>query len=213
MSRIVEQDIEDAALEILQGDLGYEYVHGSEIAPDGPKPERKRWDDVVLVGRLTEKLKKINPVIPHEAIELAVKDIVRIGGKEIVAGNEKFHKYLTEGFPVQYRTKEGIKDDILWIVDFDNPEENEFLVVNQYAIIEGEKHRRPDILVFVNGLPLGLIELKNPFAGEENKMDSAFKQIQTYKHEIPSIFNYNEVLVCSDGTFADAGTITGTREW
>jgi type I restriction enzyme R subunit len=215
MSRIVEQTIEDAAIEILERELGYGYIHGAEIAPDAEpaKKERERWDDVVLVGRLKRSLGKINPGIPAEAIDDAIKQVLRFRSKEIVMNNEKFHKLLSEGFPIQYRTKEGIKDDILWLVDFDNPEENEFLVVNQFAIIEGEKHRRPDMVIFVNGIPLALIELKNPFAAEENKMDSAFKQIQTYKQEIPSIFNYNEVLVCSDGTFADAGTITGTKEW
>jgi type I restriction enzyme R subunit len=215
MSRIVEQDIEDAALEILEKDLGYEYVHGAEIAPDADpaKKERERWDDVVLVGRLKKNLEKINPKIPFEAIDDAIKKILRLGGKELISGNEEFHKFLTEGLPVQYRAENTIKDDILWLVDFDNPEENEFLAINQFAIIEGEKQRRPDIVTFVNGLPLALIELKNPFATEENKMDSAFKQIQTYKQEIPSVFNYNEILVCSDGTFADAGTITSTREW
>jgi len=213
MTRIVEQDIEDAAIEILEKDLGYKYIHGAEIAPNSEHPERERLDDVVLVKRLKENLEKINPEIPSNAIEDAAKQILRFRSKEIILNNEKFHKLLTEYFPVQYRTKSGIKNDFIKLVDFENPDNNEFLVVNQFAIIEGEKHRRPDILIFVNGLPLALIELKNPFTTEENKMDSAFKQIQTYKQEIPSIFNYNEILVCSDGTFADAGTITSSREW
>ncbi len=213
MTRIVEQDIEDAAIEILEKDLGYNYIHGSEIAPDSEHPEREKWEDIVLVGRLKDALAQINKDVPKESIEEAVKKILRFRSKDFISGNEKFHKILTEGLPVQYRTKNGIKNDLLWLVDFKNPKNNDFLVVNQFAIIEDEKHRRPDLIVFVNGLPLSVIELKNPFATEENKMDSAFKQIQTYKQEIPSIFNYNEVLVCSDGTFADAGTITGTREW
>jgi len=217
MSRIVEQDIEDAALEILEKDLGYEYVHGAEMAPDiaveAKEKERERWDEVVLEGRLKRSLQKINPRVPEEAIDEAVKKIVRLASKEMISGNEEFHKILTEGMGIEYRSAGGIKNDHLWLVDFENPEENEFLAVNQFSIIEGEKQRRPDIITFVNGLPLALIELKNPFATEENKMDSAFKQIQTYKQEIPSIFNYNEVLVCSDGTFADAGTITSPREW
>lgn len=213
MTRIVEQDIEDAAIEILEKDLGYDYVFGAEIAPDSLNPERETWDEVILKQRLKRSLEKINPNIPEEAIEEAIKQISRFRGKTFLENNQKFHKILVEGLPIQYRTKERIKSDIVNLIDFKTPRNNDFLVVNQFTIIEDEKHRRPDLIVFVNGLPLALIELKNPFATEENKMDSAFKQIQTYKQEIPSIFNYNEILICSDGTFANAGTITGTKEW
>lgn len=213
MSRIVEQDIEDAAIEILEKDLGYSYIHGPEIAPDSENPERKSFDEVVLEERLKESLSRINPEIPESAIEEATKQIQRIKNKEFLVGNQKFHKILTEGLAVKYRFEGRIKDDLLWLVDFEKPENNDFLVVNQLAIIEDGKHRRPDLVVFVNGLPLALIELKNPFATDENKLDSAFKQIQTYKQEIPSIFNYNELLIYSDGTFANIGTITSSKEW
>ena len=209
--RIVEQDIEDAAIGILQ-DQGYEYIHGAEIAPDSEHPGRERWDDVVLVGRLKDNLQKINPSIPEEAIENTVKQIVRFRGKNTIKNNEEFHKLLTEGFPIEYRKDGKIKDDLLWLVNFENPENNEFLVVNQFAIIEGDNHRRPDLIIFVNGLPLSLIELKNP-ADENATINSAFKQIQTYKAEIPSIFSFNEILVCADGIRADAGTMTANRQW
>jgi type I restriction enzyme, R subunit len=213
MTRIVEQDIEDAAIEILEKDLGYSYIHGPEIAPDSENPERKSFDEVILENKLKESLERINPKIPESAIEEAIKQVQRIKNKEFLVGNQKFHKILTEGLAVKYRSEGRIKDDLLWLVDFENPENNDFLVVNQLAILEDEKHRRPDLVVFVNGLPLALIELKNPFATDENKLDSAFKQIQTYKQEIPSIFNYNEILIYSDGTFANIGTITSSKEW
>lgn len=211
MKRIVEQDIEDATIEILQ-DLGYDYIHGTEIAPDSEKPERERFDDVILVERLKNNLKKINPSIPNDAIERAVKQILRIRGKNTIKNNEDFHKILTEGLEIEFRKNNKIKNDILWLIDFENKENNEFLVVNQFAIIEGDYHRRPDIIIFINGLPLGLIELKNP-ADENATITSAFKQIQTYKQEIPSIFNFNEILVCADGIRADAGTLTANRKW
>jgi type I restriction enzyme R subunit len=212
MSRIVEQDIEDAALDILQNDLGYNYVHGAEIAPDSDKPERARWDDVVLVERLKRAVEKINPGIPEEARERAVKMVLRLGSGSILRNNEIFHKMLSEGIDMEFRKEGRIQSDKVWLVDFLDVENNEFLAVNQFAIVEGEKHRRPDIVIFVNGMPLSLIELKNP-GDEKATIDSAYGQIDTYKQEIPSIFNYNEILVISDGNLAQSGTISCPREW
>ncbi len=212
MSHIVEQDVEDAALEILETDLGYKYVYGPDIAPDSEKPLRKRFDDVVLEDNLKTALKKINPTVPGSAIEEAVKKIQRFQSKEIVRNNQKFHEILIEGLPLQYRDQTGkIKNSTINLIDFKHPENNEFLAINQFTIIE-KTNRRPDVIIFINGLPLIIIELKNP-ADEHATLDSAYNQLETYKDEIPTLFNYNEIAIISDGTYAQVGTITSPREW
>jgi len=208
---ITESHIEEAALEILD-DLGYKILHGPDISPDGENPERSSYETVVLVERLKEAIDKFNPTIPGEAKERAVKQILRTESPKLVVNNKNSHNYLVNGVDVEYRHEGRIKGDTVRIFDFETPENNDFLAVNQFTVIEGSHNRRPDIVLFVNGLPLAVIELKNP-ADEEATIGSAYRQLQTYKEEIPSLFTYNELLVVSDGTQARAGTITSNQEW
>jgi type I restriction enzyme R subunit len=211
--RIVEQDIEDAALDILENDLGYEYIHGEKIAPNGETPLRKNWDDVILEPRLKDMVSKLNPELPDEAVDEAIKKLKRLSSKLLINNNEKFHDFLLEGIPLEYRAKNGkIKEDYVKLIDFKNSKNNQFMTVNQFTIIEDGKNRRPDIIIFINGLPIAVIELKNP--GDENAtIESAYKQLQTYKGQIPTLFNFNELLIISDGTYAQAGTLTSNKEW
>ncbi len=211
MKHIVEQNIEDAALEILQ-ELGYNYIYGPDIAPDSQNPLRSRWDDVLLIDKLKEAINRLNPQLTDEAVEEAIKKIKRLSTKELIKNNDLFHKFLTEGVPLGYRSKGKIVADSVQLIDFKNPKNNEFLAVNQFTIIENNKNRRPDIIIFINGLPISIIELKNP-ADENATIESAYKQLETYKDQIPTIFNYNELLIISDGTYAQAGTLTCPKEW
>lgn len=219
---ITESEVEDLALEILKKDLKYDILHGPDIAPDGPNPERQSYSDVVLIGRLREAMDRLNPKIPTEAKEEAINQILRSESPDLVINNHRFHKMLVNGVDVEFREKSEIassaarndtKHDKVWLFDFENPESknNEFLAVNQFTVIENNRNRRPDIVLFVNGLPLAVIELKNP-ADENATVLSAFKQVQTYKAEITSIFNFNEILVASDGFDAKAGTVTSDWE-
>ncbi|MHA1347953.1 MAG: type I restriction endonuclease subunit R, partial [Candidatus Heimdallarchaeaceae archaeon] len=211
MRYLAESHIEHAALEILSS-LGYETLFGPDIAFDGETPERKSYREVVLTNRLKRIVGRLNPSIPNEAQEEAVKKILRANSPTLIENNKSFHSYLVNGVPVEYRKDGRIKNDIVKIFDFENPQNNEFLAVNQFTVIENEHNRRPDIVVFINGLPLAVIELKNP-ADENATIWSAFNQLQTYKQEIPSLFTYNEVLIISDGTEARAGTLTSNKEW
>jgi type I restriction enzyme, R subunit len=211
MGFLVEQDIEDAALEILQ-EQGYKIIYGPDIAPDGKNPERESWGEVVLKERLKTAIDKFNSKIPKEAKEEAIKKVLRSTNPKLIVNNEKFHNYLVNGVEVEYRHNGRIKGDIVQLFDFKNPKQNEFLAINQFTIIENKKNRRPDIVLFINGLPLAVIELKNP-VDEKATIWSAYNQLQTYKKEISSLFNFNEICVISDGTEARAGTITSNKEW
>ncbi|MGA3061496.1 MAG: type I restriction endonuclease subunit R [Candidatus Bathyarchaeia archaeon] len=207
---ITESEVEAFCLKML-GDLGYGVLYGPDISEGGMAEERK-YGEVVLAGRLRDALRRINKSIPETAIDEAVKKVLRTESQEPVANNQLFHKLVTDGVDVQYKREDGsIKDSKVWLFDFKDLSNNEFLAVNQFTIIEEHNNRRPDITLFVNGLPLVLIELKNP-ADEEATISSAFKQFGTYQKEIPSIFRYNEVLVISDGTYAKAGTMTAKEE-
>lgn len=206
MSRIAESAIEDFVIELLISQ-GYQYIFGPDIAPDGDKPERATFGDVILFGRLRKAVERINPHIPTEAREDAIKQIQRFNAPELIANNEAFHRMLTEGINVSYN-KDGIeRGDLVWLIDFNNPENNDFLVVNQFTVVENNVNKRPDVVIFVNGLPLVVIELKNPI-DEQATLRSAFDQIQTYKQMIPSLFLYNAFIVISDGLEARAGTIS-----
>jgi len=202
---ITENEIEEIALSYLQG-LGYTYQLGTVISPDGEHPERQ-YNEVVLTTRLRDAIDKLNPNISQDAKEDALKKVLRTESPNALINNETLHRYLTDGVDVEMRTESGIRGEKVYIVDFDNPENNEFLVVNQFTIIEGNQNKRPDIILFVNGLPLVVIELKN--AVDENaNLKSAFNQLQTYKQAIPSLFTYNSLLIISDGWDARCGTIT-----
>jgi type I restriction enzyme R subunit len=202
---ITENEIEEIALSYLQG-LGYTYQLGTVISPDGEHPERQ-YNEVVLVTRLRDAIDKLNPNISLDAKEDALKKVLRTESPNVLINNENFHRYLTDGVDVEMRTESGIRGEKIYIVDFENPENNEFLAVNQFTVVEGNQNKRPDIILFVNGLPLVVIELKN--AVDENaNLKSAFNQLQTYKQAIPSLFTYNSLLIISDGWDARCGTIT-----
>jgi len=205
MSSITENEIEEIALSYLQN-LGYSYILGTDISPDGEHPERQ-YTDVVLTTRLRDAIDKLNPLLGQDAKEDALKKVLRTDSPNTLINNETFHKYLTQGVDVEVRTADGIRGQKVYIVDFANPENNEFLAVNQFTIIEGSQNKRPDIILFVNGLPLVVIELKN--ATDENAtLKSAYNQLQTYKQAIPSLSTYNELLIISDGWDAQCGTLT-----
>lgn len=208
-----EDFLEEASIEILK-ELGYEYVFGPDISPDGEYPERKDYREVILKGRVKDALFRINKGIPSEAIEDAYRKIISFNSPSLTENNRNFHKLLTEGLEVSYMEKDHIRTKIVQIVDFDDKDgkknNNEFLVANQLTILEKEE-RRPDIILFINGIPLVVIELKS--ASDENVgIEEAYNQIQTYKDNIPSLFNYNAFCILSDGINAKAGTITSSEE-
>jgi type I restriction enzyme R subunit len=207
-----ESEVEEAALEWLES-LGWAYRGGPEIAPGELFAERESYGQVILTGRLREAIKRLNPKIPEDAREEAFRKLTRTESPSLVVNNRTFHRMLVDGVPVEYRRKDGtIAGDHVRLIDFDNSDENDWLAVNQFTVTEGQYHRRPDVVLFVNGLPLGVIELKNP-ADENADVWKAYKQIQTYKQEIPSLFVFNECVVTSDGLDARIGTLTGEPEW
>jgi type I restriction enzyme R subunit len=204
--KITENTIEQFAIELLER-LGYQYIYAPDIAPDGEKPERNSYEDVLLTGRLQNAVRRINPNIPIDAQEEAIKEIQRINSPELIANNEAFHRMLTEGINVTYQKDGHDRGDLVWLIDFETPENNEFIVANQFTVIENGVNKRPDVILFVNGIPLVVIELKNP-ADENATIKSAFKQLQTYKTAVPSLFTYNEIMVISDGLEAKAGSLS-----
>ena len=204
---ISEEDVEQYALDVLTG-LGYERAYGPDISEGGLHPERN-YDEVVLLERLRRAIDKFNPEVPAEAKEEAIKKVLRVKSysQNLIENNHAFHRMLVDGVDVEYRKDGRIVGDKVWLFDFSHPDNNEFLAVNQFTVIERNNNRRADMVLFVNGLPLVVIELKNP-ADEEATIWKAYEQFQTYMQEISSLFAYNEVLVISDGTEARAGTIT-----
>jgi len=206
MNKISENDIELLAIEQLEK-LGYQYIYAPVIAPDSENPERGSFEEVLLVARLREAVNRINPSIPVDAREDALKQIQRLNSPELIANNEAFHRMLTEGIKVTYQNNGDTRGDYVWLIDFDKPENNEFLVVNQLTVIENNVNKRPDIILFINGIPLVVMELKNP-AVDNATINSAFRQLQTYKDSIPSLFTYNGFLVISDGLEAKAGSLS-----
>ena len=208
---ISEDDVEQYALDVLTG-LGYERAYGPDISEGGLHPERK-YDEVVLLERLRRAIDKFNPEVPAGAKEEAIKKVLRVKSysQNLIENNHAFHKMLVDGVDVEYRKDGRIVGDKVWLFDFSHPDNNEFLAVNQFTVIERNNNRRADMVLFVNGLPLVVIELKNP-ADEEATIWKAYEQFQTYMQEISSLFAYNEVLVISDGTEARAGTITSDKQ-
>ncbi|HKK43569.1 MAG TPA: type I restriction endonuclease subunit R, partial [Bacteroidales bacterium] len=206
MTRITEQSIEEFTIELLDK-LGYEYAYGPDIAPDGETPERGSYEQVLLLDRLRSAVRLINPSLPEDTREEAIKELQRISSPELIANNERFHRLLTEGIPVTRRVGGDDRGDRVWLIDFNNPYNNRFLAVNQFTVVENNNNKRPDVLLFVNGIPLVVIELKNP-ADENATINSAFKQVETYKEIIPGLFTFNGVVVISDGLEARAGSIS-----
>jgi type I restriction enzyme R subunit len=210
MSHFTESTIEESALEWLK-DMGYAIVFGNEIAPGEPAAERENYSEVILSGRLKYALKRINPGIPAEALEDAYRKVMRPSSPALVGNNRSFHKMLADGIEVEYRHEGRIKGDKVWLIDFDNLDNNDWLAVNQFTVVENHINRRPDVVIFINGLPLSVIELKNA-ADTKATIWSAFNQLQTYKNEITPLFVYNEALIISDGTHARIGSLTADKE-
>lgn len=207
-----ESVVEEAALSWFK-DLNYAVAHAPHLAPGEIAAERSSFTDVVLVGRLRDAIAQLNPAIPSDAREEALSKVLRHDSPSLVGNNRAFHRVLRDGVPVEYRRDDGsIAGDHVWLVDFDNPNANDWLAVNQFTVIERQDNRRPDIVVFVNGLPLGIIELKIP-EDTDKWFAAAHNQIQTYKQEIPSLMHYNEVTVVSDGLEARIGSLTANQEW
>jgi type I restriction enzyme R subunit len=207
---ISEDHIEQVVIEEFI-ELGYEYINGVEISPEGVYKERE-YNEVVLKNRLQEAIAKINSKVPYEAQEEALRKVMRSDSPELFQNNYQFHKYLTEGVDVEYRKGDRIAGDKVWLIDYENPNNNEFLVVNQFTVIEGNTNKRPDVILFVNGLPLVVIELKNA-ADENADVHAAFNQLQTYKQAIPSLFQYNALLIASDGWDALYGSLTSPKQF
>jgi len=206
MTKITENEIELFTIELLEKQ-GFEYIYAPNIAPDSETPMRESFEDVILKERLTNFLTTINPTLEYEQIEYAVKQIERLKTTELLTDNETFHKMLTEGITVEVQ-KDGVtRGEIVKLIDFDYISNNDFVVSNQFTIIENGINKRPDLILFINGLPLVVIELKNP-VDENATIGSAYKQIQTYKSVIPSLFTYNAFCIISDGLEAKAGTIS-----
>jgi type I restriction enzyme R subunit len=211
LTYIVEGVVEEACLDYLRH-LDYQILYGPTIAPGEPASERMSYADVVLWGRLRSAMARVNPDLPPPVIDEAVARVRRAETQSLIAENWRFHRLVTDGVPVEYRAPSGqIVYENARLIDFEDLGNNDWLAVNQFTVIQGPNHRRPDVVIFVNGLPLALIELKNP-GDEDATIDGAFNQIQTYKAEIPSIFEPNAVCVVSDGIGARMGSITAGKE-
>lgn len=206
MKPITENIIELTAIEILQSQ-GWGYAFGKEISPEGLFCERESFSQVVLINRLRKAVKRINEGIPAEATEAAVQKVLRIASPDLLHNNEEFHRLLAEKVKVPYQENGYERSHEIALIDFENPDNNEYLAVNQYTIVEKNQNRRPDILLFVNGIPLVVMELKNA-ANENADIKSAYQQIQTYKAIIPSLFTYNAICILSDGLECRAGSVS-----
>ena len=206
MLSLTESKIEEFAVGLFE-QLGYRYLYGPDIAPDGANPKRASFEEVVMVESLRHAVYRINHTLPQEVCNEAINQVLRIASPDLLSNNETFHRMLTEGVSVSVHKEGAERGELVWLVDFDNPLNNDFTVVNQYTIVENSHNKRPDILLFVNGLPLVVIELKNA-ADENATLQSAFRQMETYKETIPSLFTYNSIIVISDGLEARAGSLS-----
>ena len=213
-----ESTVESAALAWLEA-IGWRIAHGADIAPGAPRTERADYSEVILAQRLRDALARLNPELPAEALEDALRKLARPEGADLIQRNRALHRLIVDGVTVEYRNAESaIRGAQARVIDFEDPANNDWLAVNQFTVVEKGRHgglpqhRRPDVVLFVNGLPLAVIELKNP-ADEGATIWTAFQQLQTYKSEIPSLFSTNAVLVVSDGVEARIGTLTAGREW
>ncbi|HEX8333161.1 MAG TPA: HsdR family type I site-specific deoxyribonuclease, partial [Segetibacter sp.] len=206
MNFVTEDEIEQLTLEILRDDLGFETFFGPQLA-EGDNAERT-YSEVVLIQRLKEAIDTINPSIPIDAREEAYKKVLRTVSPDLLQNNEAFHVLLTDGIDVKFRTDSGTRSDKVWLIDYTpGSMKNQFLAVNQYTVIENNNNKRADIVLFINGLPLVVIELKNA-TDESADIYAAYQQLQTYKQTVPSLFQYNAFMIASDGWFAKAGTLS-----
>lgn len=207
---LTEDDLEQLCLGWF-AEQGWEIHHGPDIAPDGSNPQRASYHDVFLTPVLNACLQKINPHLPADVFEQVISRITRAESPDLIASNKTFHHWLLEGVPVQYRRDEELIHDHALLVDFSQPQNNRFMVVNQMTISGTKQPRRPDIICFINGIPLAVVELKSPV---DDKVDiwDAYHQLQTYKDEIRDLFISNEALIVSDGYLARVGSLTATEE-
>ena len=211
MAAFNESTVELAALEYFRG-LGYRTVFGPTIAPGEPAAERASFDQVYLYGPMREAARRINPGLDSDVVDEAIKRLERAESQDQVEENARVHELLTKGVPVEYRAPDGtLRTTSVWLIDFEHPDNNDWLAVNQFTIVENGKNRRPDVMVFVNGLPLSLLELKNP-ADEKATLRNAWNQIQTYRSDISSVFTTNAVTLISDGTSAAVSSFSGGFE-
>ncbi|MCK9356297.1 MAG: type I restriction endonuclease subunit R [Dehalococcoidia bacterium] len=215
MTPFNESNVEQAALDWLRG-LGWQVLNGPDIAPEQPEAQRDSYGQVVLESHLRDALQSLNPGVPTSALEEAFHKLAVPDSVSLVANNHALHRMLIEGIaaavPAQETGRSGRGHETVTAIDFDHVSANDFLAVSQFTVVENHHERRPDIVLFVNGLPLAVIELKNP-ADPNATIWSAFNQLQTYKEQIPSLFAFNEALVVSDGVEARIGTLTGNQEW
>ena len=209
--KMTEAEVEAAAIGWLK-DLGYDHVPGGDLAPDGTASERAAWSTVILEERLRSAVARLNPDLPPDTVDEVVRRVSRPQSPSLEENNHEFHRWLVKGVEVQVRRDGPIRGDLARLVDFDDPVRNDWLVVDQMTVIEGKYNRRPDLVVFLNGLPVAVIELKNP-ENENATLKSAWNQLQTYKAQIPGLFNTNEILVISDGAEAKVGSLTAGYEW
>ena len=207
---MTEDQLEQEGLAWL-ADVGYQPLYGPDIAPDGPSPERAHYREVVLAGRLRRAVAALNPGVPQSARDDAVHQVLNLGTPVLMAANRQLHRWLVTGLPVQYPVGAETRGDFVRLVDWHDPARDEWLAVNQFSVTGPQHTRRPDIVLFVNGLPLVLIELKNP-ADLNADVWKAYHQIQTYQAQIPALFQYNEVLVISDGIDALLGSLSAVAE-
>src|SRR3990170_113858 len=214
MSNFTESVVEDAALGWLES-LGYVVLHGPDIAAGESGAERSdpNYRDVVLEARLRQALVSLNPDLPTEALEDAFRKLARSDAPSLLERNRAVHRMLVDGVTVEYRRKDGsIAGAQAKVIDFDKPDNNDWLAVNQFTVCEGQHNRRPDVVLFVNGLPLAVIELKNP-ADENATVEAAIQQLHTYQSQIPALFATNAALLVSDGVQARIGALSAGKEW
>ena len=208
---INEDLVEQAALGILR-EMGWPYLSAEVIAPDGSEPERASYGEVLLMGRLEAAVARLNPNIPDEARRDALRQVTGAESQTLTEENRRIHRLLVNGVDVEFKAGDGtIRGDKVWLADFSDADANDWLVTNQFTVIEGKHKRRPDVVLFLNGLPVGVIELKSA-ASQNATIEDAFAQLQTYKYQIPSLFRTNAVLVTSDGLFARIGSLTANEE-
>ena len=212
MTNFAESEVEEAALAWLAS-MGWAVLQGPDIAPDTPNAERSSYGDVILTQRIRDALTRLNPNLPAPTLEDVYRRLTRPEGATLAARNRAFHRMLVNGVTVEYREETGaIRGAQAQVIDFQEPGNNDWLAANQFTVVENKHERRPDVVLFVNGLPLGLVELKNP-ADEDATIWSAWQQLQTYQAELPTLFSMNAVLIVSDGVDARIGTLTAGREW
>ncbi|MBX3097678.1 MAG: type I restriction endonuclease subunit R, partial [Fimbriimonadaceae bacterium] len=187
MSSFVESHVEEAALCWL-GELGYQVAYGPNLQPEGPSQERSAFGDVLLLGRVESALARLNPTLPASALEQALRKVLGIEGASLIEQNRNFHRLLVDGVPVDYRSADGeVRHDHARLIDFANPDANDWLACNQVTVTDGKFNRRPDVVLFLNGTPIATLELKNA-ADENATILKAWQQLQTYKQEIPLLF-------------------------